>query len=290
MSGPAVMPHADAVQTAATVGLQERIARDTYALVLEQPDVADRIEPGQFLMLRLPGRDDPLLGRPFALYDVGSDRTSFSIGYLVVGKMTRLMTGLRAGDEVEVWGPLGNGFPRPPAPDAGPVLMVAGGIGQTPFLAAGREILGAVAYGERGRFAAPAHPPELLYGARSKEYVAETEQFESRGIPVSVATDDGSAGHHGFVTELLERRLTAEPRPSRVYTCGPEPMMKAVAKLCAAAGVPCWASLESPMACGFGACFSCVVKVRDADSTDGWDYRRSCLEGPVFPAEVLTFD
>ncbi|NNJ24784.1 dihydroorotate dehydrogenase electron transfer subunit [Alienimonas chondri] len=284
------LPHADAVQTIATVGLQERIARDTFRLVLECPEIAARIEPGQFLMLRLPGRDDPLLGRPFALYDVGSDGTSFSIGYVVIGKMTRLMTELRAGDQVELWGPLGNGFPKPPESNAGPTLMVAGGIGQTPFLAAGREILGAAAYGERGRFEASAHPPELLYGARSAEYVAEVDRFTSRGISVSVATDDGSEGHHGYVTELLERRLHADPRPARVLTCGPEPMMAAVAKLCEAAGVPCWASLESPMACGFGACFSCVVRVKQSDAAEGWDYRRSCLEGPVFRAETLVFD
>ncbi|MEM9703936.1 MAG: dihydroorotate dehydrogenase electron transfer subunit, partial [Planctomycetota bacterium] len=166
---------------------------------------------------------------------------------------------------------------------------VAGGIGQTPFLAAGREILGRKNYGERGYFASPEHPPELLYGARSAEYVADVPRFEAAGIPVSVATDDGSLGHHGYVTELLERRLQTSPRPARVLTCGPEPMMAAVAKLCEAADTPCWASLESPMACGFGACFSCVVKVRDQSAEAGWDYRRSCLEGPVFPAESLIF-
>ena len=290
MSGPDVFPHADAVQTAATVASQEEIARDTFRLALDCPEIAARIEPGQFVMLRLPGRDDPLLGRPFALYDVGADRTAFSVGYHVIGKMTRLMSRLRSGDEVEVWGPLGHGFPEPPAPGEGPVVMVAGGIGQTPFLAAGREILGTAAYGDRGRFAPVARAPELLYGARSAGYLAEVGRFEAAGIGVSVATDDGSAGHHGFVTDLLARRLAAEPRPSRVLTCGPGPMMAAVAGLCAAVGVPCWASLESPMACGFGACFSCVVKVKQADAPGGWDYRRSCLEGPVFRAEALVFD
>ena len=294
MSVSTEMPHADAVQMTATVRSQQRIARDTFRLVLEEPTIAARIEPGQFLMLRLPGRDDPLLGRPFALYDVEGDGAGFSIGYVVIGKTTRLMAGLSVGDFVEVWGPLGHGFPAPPGPlssgePPGPVLMVAGGIGQTPFLAAGREILGTAGYGDRGRFDSSVHPPELLYGARSAEYVADVPRFEAAGVPVSVATDDGGAGHHGFVTELLERRLTAGPRPARVYTCGPEPMMAAVARSCADAGVPCWASLESPMACGFGACFSCVVKVKQADAAGGWDYRRSCLEGPVFRAESLAF-
>lgn len=293
-SSESTLPHADAVQTAATVAEHHEIARDTFRLVLDCPTVAGRIEPGQFLMLRLPGRDDPLLGRPFALYDVADDRRTFSVGYVVVGKMTGLMAGLSAGDAVEIWGPLGHGFPEPlPAGEAdGPTLMVAGGIGQTPFLAAGREILGAAAYGDRGRFDPPEHGPELLYGARSAAFVADVPRFEAAGIPVSVATDDGSLGHHGLVTDLLDRRLdgSAGPRPARVLTCGPEPMMAAVASRCEAAGVPCWASLESPMACGFGACFSCVVRVKQADRPEGWDYRRSCLEGPVFPAESLVFD
>ena len=286
----AELPHADAVQTTATVAAQREIARDTFRLVLDCPPIAARIEPGQFVMLRLPGRDDPLLGRPFALYDVGEGGGAFSVGYHVVGRMTRLMAALRAGDAVEIWGPLGRGFPEPPEPHAGPVLMVAGGIGQTPFLAAGREMSGTAAYGDRGRFAPAASPPELLYGARSAAFVADVPRFEAAGIPVSVATDDGSLGHRGFVTDLLTRRLADGPRPSRVLTCGPGPMMAAVARIAAEHGLPCWASLESPMACGFGACFSCVVKVRQADAAGGWDYRRSCVEGPVFPAETLVFD
>ncbi len=116
-------------------------------------------------------------------------------------------------------------------------------------------------------------------------------RFEAAGIPVYVATDDGSLGHHGFVTELLERRLRDEPRPSRAFYLRPRADDEGGREsLREAAGVPCWASLESPMACGFGACFSCVVKVREPDAADGWDYRRSCLEGPVFAAETLVFD
>ena len=296
MSGPDALPHADAVQTTAAVAAQEEIARDTFRLVLDCPAIAAKIEPGQFVMLRLPGREDPLLGRPFALYDVEDGGAAFSVGYHTVGKMTGLMPGLRPGDAVELWGPLGHGFPKPPPPDAGPVLMVAGGIGQTPFLAAGREILGTAAYGDRGRSPAASHAPELLYGARSAAFVADVDRFEAAGIPASVATDDGTRGHHGLVTELLETRLSGGVPPSRVLTCGPEPMMAAVAATCAAAGVRCWASLESPMACGFGACFSCVVRVRqqaagpDAADGGGWDYRRSCVEGPVFPAENLLFE
>jgi dihydroorotate dehydrogenase electron transfer subunit len=108
------------------------------------------------------------------------------------------------------------------------------------------------------------------------------------GLDLQIATDDGSFGHHGFVTELLQNAIQSETPPDKVFCCGPEPMMEAVQKICLKEKVPCWLSLESPMACGFGACFSCVVPVRQSDGS--WDYKRSCVEGPVFPAETLIFE
>src|SRR5438045_4014648 len=115
------------------------LARDTWRLRFRCPELARSIRPGQFLMLRLPHHSEPLLGRPFALYDIVAD--AIDVVYLVVGKVTGLMTSLRAGDVVDVWGPLGNGF-QPLATDDH-VALVAGGIGQTPFLAYIRELLGA---------------------------------------------------------------------------------------------------------------------------------------------------
>ncbi|MCA9005537.1 MAG: dihydroorotate dehydrogenase electron transfer subunit [Planctomycetaceae bacterium] len=268
---------------------QERMARDTYRLRLECPEVAQVILPGQFFMVREPGVNDPLLGRPFALYDTCLDGsgtpTGFDFGYVVVGKLTSRMTHWQPGDEVEIWGPLGNGFPHP---GNGSLAMVAGGIGQTPFLATAREALGLRKYGRPER-TLPALPERvsLLYGARSKEYLAGLDDFQLEGLDVEVATDDGSYGHQGFVTELLQQRIESETPPTTIFCCGPEPMMEAVSKIAAQAGISCWLSLETPMACGFGACFSCVAKVRISD--DEWDYRRTCVEGPVFNAESLIF-
>jgi len=105
---------------------------------------------------------------------------------------------------------------------------------------------------------------------------------------VRLATDDGTRGHHGFVTDLLKQSLDDDDRPDRVYCCGPEPMMHATARICEQAGVDCWLSLESPMACGFGACFSCVTAVKVDDGQ--WDYRRTCVEGPVFEAKGLLLE
>src|SRR5438270_1337345 len=124
------------------------LARLTYRIRLHAPDLARAIAPGQFLMLRLPGSSDPLLGRPFALYDTALDGQgqpyAVDVVYLVVGKLTRLLTAVCAGEQVEVWGPLGNGFPDLGERDH--VALVAGGIGQTPFLAHARQLLGARGY------------------------------------------------------------------------------------------------------------------------------------------------
>jgi len=262
------------------------MAQDTWAVRIRQPELARQITPGQFFMIRPQSGSDPLLGRPFALYDVYADEqgepVGVEFGFVVVGKLTGLMSGWKAGDAVELWGPLGNGF-APPTADH--LICVAGGIGQTPFLGVAREALGLKSYGQPARHVTTPQQVTLCYGVRSQEYLAGLDDFDMPGLDVRLATDDGSAGHHGYVTELLQQCLDENTAPAQVYCCGPEPMMKAVADVCRAASVPCWLSLETPMACGFGACFSCVAKVREEDGS--WDYRRTCVEGPVFPAEKL---
>ncbi len=271
-------------QQIASVTANVSLARDTYSIRLHTPAIAGAIRPGQFLMLRLPGRTDPLLGRPFALYDTVLDAqgqpAAVDIVYLVVGKVTGLLAKVRPGETVEVWGPLGNGF----AELAGVhhVGLVAGGIGQTPFLAYIRELLGQRGYGGR-----PAHRAaqrvSLYYGVRTAALAAGIEDFRSAGAEVHLATDDGSLGFHGFVTQLLEK----QERPQHLVGCGPEPMMRALAGLARRWDVPCHLSLETPMACGVGICFSCVAKVQ---TDQGWDYRRVCVEGPVFDGRSVVFD
>lgn len=259
-----------------------RLARDTFRVRFECPELARRIVPGQFVMLKIAGASDPLLGRPLALYDtvLAEDGSPWGIDvvYLVLGKMTGRLARMVPGQELDVWGPLGNGF-SPQAAEH--LVMVAGGIGQTPFPALAREHLGLRSYGDPPRSVPPVKRVTLCYGARTAAYLAGVEDFRRLGVNVHVSTDDGSAGHHGLVTELLAREL-ADKSGVRVVCCGPEPMMAAVAKLTAEQGVPCQVSLETPMACGIGICFSCVAKVRDDDGE--WDYRRTCVEGPIFDA------
>jgi dihydroorotate dehydrogenase electron transfer subunit len=285
---PGLVPAAH--QAIVPVVEQVKLARDTYRLRLEAPEVARQVVPGQFFMIRAPGVTEPLLGRPFALYDTWLDKTGspagIDVAYLVIGKMTALMASWKAGQQVEIWGPLGNGFPPVAATR---LLLVAGGIGNTPFPAVAREALGARRYGDR-KFAAPLSPDRITfcYGVRTAEYFSGLDDFAALGIDVRLATDDGSRGRKGFVTALVEEILSRETAgATNIYCCGPEPMMHGVAKLAAHHDVPCWLSLETPMACGFGACFSCVTRVKLPDGA--WDYRRTCVEGPIFRAEQLAF-
>ncbi len=282
----------DAQQETAKVVSQRELAAGTYAIRIAAPSIAAAIKPGQFFMIRPTEGTDPLLGRPFALYDTVLDEAgtpiAFEFAYHVIGKMTGIMSGWSEGEQVELWGPLGNGFPVYSGKN---LLCVGGGIGYTPFLAVSRETLGHRQYGTDGsryESTSAANRVTLCYGTQTKSARADLTDFDDiTGLDIKISTDDGTEGHHGFVTDLIKEMfdLPETERPDGVYCCGPEPMMHAVARLCFAANIPCWLSLETPMACGFGACFSCVTKVQTEDGE--WDYRRTCVEGPIFPAETL---
>ena len=273
-----------------TVSVEENvaIARDTFRVRFRCPQIASRVLPGQFIMVRLAARDDPLLGRPLALYDVlpGADGRpdGLAIVYLTVGKMTRRLAGYNPGQPLDVWGPLGNGFPPTPTEH---LIMVAGGIGQTPFLTLAREYLGLGTYGDPGRQVPRAKKVTLCYGARTQAYFAGLDDFERSGVELRLSTDDGSAGRRGLVTDLIGPVVEESPLACRIVCCGPEPMMEKTAAIARQLGLPCQVSLETPMACGLGICFSCVAKVRGASGD--WDYRRTCVEGPVFEAEDVEF-
>jgi dihydroorotate dehydrogenase electron transfer subunit len=270
-----------------TVGVVENVevARDTFRMRLACPEIARRVLPGQFFMVRLADGDDPLLGRALALYDtVLDDRgnpVTIDVVYLVVGKATRRLTRMLAGDTLRIWGPLGNGFSSA-APEH--LVVAAGGIGITPFPALVRQFLGK-SYGPPARQVSMTKTIALCYGVRTAEYLVGVEEFRSLGVDVRISTDDGSLGQRGFVTNTLRKVLAEKNGDVRVAACGPEPMLEAVADLTRDLGVPCEVSLETPMACGIGICFSCVTRVRQPGGD--WDYKRTCVDGPVFDAAKL---
>ena len=275
-----------AVQRTVPIVENVLIARNTYRLRFECPVMAERFLPGQFLMLRLSARDDPLLGRALALYDTVRATDGSSVGidvvYLVMGKMTSRLATCLPGQSVDVWGPLGNGFcPR----STEHLIVVAGGIGYTPFPAVVQEYLGSAMYGAPARQISPVSRVTMCYGARSADLLAGLDDFRRIGVDLHIATDDGTRGHHGLVTDLLAQVLDERFGACHIVSCGPEPMMEAVSDIATERNLTCEVSLETPMACGIGVCFSCVAKVCDARGD--WDYKRTCVEGPVFDATAL---
>jgi dihydroorotate dehydrogenase electron transfer subunit len=228
----------------------------------------------KFVMLSFPGRVDPLLPRPFSLSDVRRENGEVvtELLYKPVGPTTRLMAELRPGDAVHVLGLLGNGFPDPP-PHRRPV-MLAGGIGNAPFALQTRELLA----GPHGKDPAAI---TLFLAGRTKDEIYIQDVVRNAGITIVEATDDGSVGERGFVTDALRRRLDALG-PIEAYACGPTPMLRAVARL-AEGRFRAWLSVEEHMACGYGVCNACVVPSRQDDG----GYLKACQEGPVFDAEAI---
>jgi len=265
------------------------VAKGIWKLRLETAEIASTFVPGQFVMLRIADRTDPLIGRALAIYSadskVGTQRSWIELVYQVKGRMTTQLAEMVTGQRLELWGPLGNAFSDKAVEH---LVMVAGGIGQTPFLTLAREALGLEVYGNGTRAHGYAQRVHLLYGARSAAYFAGLEEFRQTGLNLELATDDGSIGPPQRVTDLLKAKLNEVRGASiRVVCCGPEPMMEAVSEITHQQHVACEVSLETPMACGIGICFTCVAKVKQADG--GWDYKRTCIEGPIFSAADIVW-
>lgn len=283
---PVCRPAFEFVET--RIEQQKLIAKDTWQLTVRAPNLACRAIPGQFFMVRIAGQNDPLIGRALAMYEMHRNADGqpdgISVVYTVKGKFTQALARKSVGEAVELWGPLGNSFTQTPTDH---LILVAGGVGQTPMLTLASAALGVARYGELGEGKAFAKKVTLCYGARSREYLAGLDDFEKVCSEVRVATDDGSLGHRGLVTEVLKEVLSASGPNCRVACCGPEPMMQAVSQVAGSFGVGCEVSLETPMACGIGICFTCVAKVKQSDGQ--WDYQRTCVEGPIFASEQIVW-
>jgi len=231
--------------------------------------------PGQFVMLS-PGarggaaRFDPLLPRPMAVYRARpeADGAVLEVLYKVVGRGTALLAEAAPGDAVGVVGPLGQGFAPPPA--GGHAVLVGGGTGIASLL----DLAGAAARCGRAT---------VLLGARSAADLMGRDDFAALDVELRVATEDGSAGHAGLVTGLLEPVLDADPAAA-VYACGPTPMMRAAAELARRRGASCTVSLENPMACGFGVCLGCAVPLAAGG------FALVCRDGPVLDARAVAWE
>jgi len=246
---------------------------------LRAPEIASEIAPGQFVMLGTPDPAQLLLRRPFSVCLVrggASGPEDVQLLYRVVGRGTALFSRLAPGTEMALLGPLGHGFTEPAPPPRGeqPVL-VAGGIGIAPFPILVELLL------RRG------FSPVLCYGARTSADLPLLGWFDQR-CEVRVTTEDGSAGEKGVVTTAVERLLHEGEGRVKLYSCGPEPMLRAIARLAEEHGVASEAALEAFMACGFGVCLGCVVEAASPQGEFG-RFRRVCVEGPVFPTREIAW-
>lgn len=240
-----------------------QVGPELFVMELSSAVMAGQCRPGQFLHIKPGGTEDPLLRRPLSIYDVVAGSGRISLLYRIVGKGTGLLTGVKVNDYIDIMGPLGRGFALPDQPEN--ILLVGGGVGIAPLLYLGRVL--------RERQC----NVKVLCGAGSAGQLVAGERFQDLGIAFVSATMDGSAGVKGLVTDLLKSDDTLTGI-DRVYTCGPEPMMAAVAGWAAAHKIWGEVSLEEHMACGVGACLGCARQLKNSD--DG--YVKVCKDGPVF--------
>ena len=259
-------------QLRAKIVYNKRVKDNYFLLALDSAKIAKLAAPGQFLQIRINEGLLPLLGRPFSIHDIRG--TFIEILYEVVGEGSRILSKRKAGEFIDIIGPLGNSFSAAKVPNSGknkrrkPVI-VAGGMGVAPLFFLAKKLKQA--------------KPAVLIGARTKSQILCEKKFKESGCDVKTATDDGSFGFRGRVTELLSDLLsTIDHRPLIIYACGPKPMLKEISRLALKHKIPAQVSLEAHMACGIGACLGCVVNTKEG-------FKRVCKEGPVFNCKDIVW-
>ena len=248
-----------------TVVENEPMAQGAMRLVIHAPALARALKPGQFVNIAVPGNAMSLLRVPLSFSFADAETGDVEIWYAVVGDGTRRLAMMRPGEASTVLGPGGNGWTVPE--DARDIVLVAGGIGTPPIVSLAAAV----------RAASPDTRIRTIVGARTASALTGLTELRAVSDEVLVATDDGSAGHHGFATDLLPDLLAGA---DFCATCGPEPMMAAVARACDEADVFCEASVERMMSCGFGACATCAV-----ETVNGM--KGACMCGPIFDAKEV---
>lgn len=257
----------------------EKLRGNYWHCILEAPLITKKAKPGQFLNIKLSGGLKPFLRRPFSIHNISGSK--LGILYEVLGKGTKALAGKKKGEYLDIIGPLGNGFDyRKTGKPSGQInILVAGGIGVAPLLFLSKKI--------------KVKDKIVLIGAKTKNQILCEKEFKDSGCDVKIATDDGSAGFKGRVTDLLKNILQNQGQspwlrrhrqggdsPLTIYACGPKPMLKAVSDIAEKENLSAQISMEEHMSCGIGACLGCVVKTKKG-------LERVCKEGPVFNAKYL---
>lgn len=238
------------------------LCKDIREILIECPEIAGEAKPGQFLHIRVKAGSDPLLRRPLSISRLYRDKGQISLVYQVIGRGTKEMASVKKGEDIDVMGPLGNGFTLFPGSKC---AVVGGGMGVAPLLELAAGIPGCDAY----------------LGFRCSTF--KLDEYRAVCRELFVSTEDGSRGSRGYVTDMLKDIN----RYDIVYACGPRPMMKKVSELCKENSVKCFVSIEERMGCGIGACLVCACRIKEGDE---WHYRKVCKDGPVFEAGEVDFD
>jgi dihydroorotate dehydrogenase electron transfer subunit len=240
-----------------------------HSVTLVAPQIAEEARPGQFVQIAVPVSRDFLLRRPFSIHQAtrqGGWTGTLELAFAAVGPGTEWLSQVKTHDFLDVVGPLGRPFPYPR--DMTNCLLVGGGYGAAPLYFLAQELRG------RGKRV------DMIVGARDQERLFKPVEAKRLSVSVSICTEDGSIGERGKVTDLLAGMIS-RTKSQVVYACGPNPMLRAVSEHCTGQGIPTQVAVEELMACGMGVCWTCVVPVIKRDGR-GWDYQRSCVDGPVF--------
>lgn len=250
--------------------VHNQVSRNMYQMEFISPEIAIMCEPGQFVHVKVNSLSSPLLRRPLSIYDADKKLGSITLLYKVVGEGTGLLTRVSTKEYIDVMGPLGKGFNiKPPG---GQILMIGGGVGIAPLIYLARVLK------EKN------YQIKVLHGTASRRDLVAFQKLREIGVDFLPATEDGSAGHKGLVTELLNKKINPA-QIDFIYSCGPEVMMSAVAQYALKNNIPGQVSLEEHMACGVGACLGCARKLKSTDE----DFVKICKDGPVFDIDSIEF-
>ena len=247
----------------AAVLSQEQIADQIFSMWLKTEQIAKEAVPGQFISV-YSNDSGRMLPRPISICERDKEKGALRIVYRVAGKGTEEFSCCKAGDTLDILGPLGNGFPLERCPEGKKAFLIGGGIGSPPMVQLSKELQGEV---------------QVVAGYRDELFL--TEELKANGT-LYLATEDGSAGTKGNVLDCIrENGLTADV----IYACGPTPMLRAIKSYAEEHQIDCWISMEERMACGIGACLACVCKSKEIDDHSKVHNKRICKEGPVFHAQ-----
>jgi len=259
---------------------KKEVAPNIYLAKLKAPEISREALPGQFIHIKCSKDDYPLLRRPISIHGIDKENGDICILFQIVGEGTKLLSQKAVGDDLDVLGPLGNGFSI--YPESKKIMIIGGGIGVAPLLALSEESM------EQGK------EVRVLIGALKRELVVGEKSFKVLGAKVDVTTDDGSYGYKGLVTDLLEEIITkGEWLPNQIFACGPKSMLKKIVEISQDSHIACQVSLEERMGCGIGACLGCVCKIKIKDKKEDefkYDYKRVCIDGPIFEGSEVVWD